>query len=365
VLKHPHLAKPWRSPQLIIRELIGGTVGPTIRGVMDSIRDRRPDVIVRHHISLGSRWIAEREKIPCVTCVLAPTFWFNDHDPAVHGRFQIEEAPPWLVRLRLEIGRFVLRFMYDRPLNAQRREHGFTPERDLFRREIERTDMLLGLWSPVIRPRMQGDPPHASVCGFCVFDRAPEQESRDDSLRAFLDSCGSERPLVFTLGTSVVHHHGGFYELAARVAARLGRRAVLLTGSNDYAPRELPRGVFACAYAPYTGLFERASVVVHHGGVGTTGAALRAGTPTVIVPFANDEFDNARRAKLMGCSVTLHVGQLSERALGGAIERAAGLAPTASRVGEAMREERGAATASDLIERLIHEQATSSTTTTR
>ena len=70
VLHHPHLAKPWLSPLLIIRELIGGSVGPTVEGVQASVREFKPDLIVRHHISLGSRWVAQRERIPVVTCVL-------------------------------------------------------------------------------------------------------------------------------------------------------------------------------------------------------------------------------------------------------------------------------------------------------
>ena len=46
--------------------------------------------------------------------------------------------------------------------------------------------------------------------------------------------------------------------------------------------------------------------VVHHGGVGTTSQGLLAGVPTLIVPFAFDQSDNAEHARRIGTSRTLY-----------------------------------------------------------
>lgn len=51
---------------------------------------------------------------------------------------------------------------------------------------------------------------------------------------------------------------------------------------------------------PHRWLFPRVAAVVHHGGAGTTAAALRAGVPMVVVPHANDQFAWARRAQELG-----------------------------------------------------------------
>ncbi|CAL2263606.1 unnamed protein product [Prunus armeniaca] len=40
---------------------------------------------------------------------------------------------------------------------------------------------------------------------------------------------------------------------------------------------------------PHDWLFQRCSVVVHHGGVGTTAAGLKAACPSTIVPFFGDQ----------------------------------------------------------------------------
>ena len=50
------------------------------------------------------------------------------------------------------------------------------------------------------------------------------------------------------------------------------------------------------AEASHQWLFPRCSCVVHHGGLGTTQAALRAGVPSVITPVFGDQFHNAPRS---------------------------------------------------------------------
>jgi UDP:flavonoid glycosyltransferase YjiC (YdhE family) len=44
----------------------------------------------------------------------------------------------------------------------------------------------------------------------------------------------------------------------------------------------LPEGVVAVDYAPFSELFPRAAVIVHHGGIGTTGLAMRSGRPMLV-----------------------------------------------------------------------------------
>lgn len=313
VLEDPALTKPWRSPLLIIRELIGGSVGPTIAAVNAQIAQRKVDLIVRHHISLGSRWVAQKQNIPCVTCVLAPLFMMNPNAPAVHHPSQSLNASPRIMRMRLAFNKYLLRLLYDRPLNRQRRIHGFPKERDLFRTEIQSCDKVLGLWSRAFRPPIDGDPANVTITGFCTFDSSPAQQADNHDLTTFLEECKQFGPglLVFTLGTSVVHHSNGFYELAATAASALKLPAVLLVGDAKYAPKTLPQSVRAFPYAPYSLLFPAATAIIHHGGIGTTAAAMAHGKPTVIIPFANDEFDNAARAQQLGVSLTLLATRLS------------------------------------------------------
>ncbi len=84
-------------------------------------------------------------------------------------------------------------------------------------------------------------------------------------------------------------------------------RAVLLTGGyEDNIPRRtVSPDILIVDRAPHQLLFPRAAAIVHQGGIGTTGQALRAGRPTLIVPHSHDQPDNAFRVTNLGVARTL------------------------------------------------------------
>jgi UDP:flavonoid glycosyltransferase YjiC (YdhE family) len=78
--------------------------------------------------------------------------------------------------------------------------------------------------------------------------------------------------------------------------------------------------VFAAEYAPYSELFSRAAAVVHSGGIGTIAQTLRAGVPSVVVPYAADQPDNAYRLARLGASRTIARRDYSARNVVSALE---------------------------------------------
>ena len=70
-------------------------------------------------------------------------------------------------------------------------------------------------------------------------------------------------------------------------------------------PARLPPRVRHCAFAPFRQLLPLCGAVVHHGGVGTTAAALEAGCPQLVLPLAWDQPDNAARVVGLGAGLTL------------------------------------------------------------
>jgi rhamnosyltransferase subunit B len=113
-------------------------------------------------------------------------------------------------------------------------------------------------------------------------------------------------PIVFTLGSSAFWAAKNFYRDSVAAAHALGQRALLLIGdAHNYPTEPLPNGMAAFEYAPYGEVLPRARIIVHHGGIGTTGQSLRAGKPMLVVPFAHDQFDNAARITRLGLGRTL------------------------------------------------------------
>ncbi len=135
----------------------------------------------------------------------------------------------------------------------------------------------------------------------------------------------------------------------------LGRRAVLLAGARDAArlakivgPGELVR-----EHAPHAMLFPRSAGVVHHGGVGTTAEALRAGRPQLVVPFFGDQPDHASRIERLGIGVALKLSRYDVRRATAALQAITqgDCATRAARFATAMSTERGVAAVADWVER--------------
>lgn len=90
-------------------------------------------------------------------------------------------------------------------------------------------------------------------------------------------------------------------ELVIDALKRSGQRGILATGWNAMVKiAHIPEGIFMLDSAPHTWLFPRMAAVAHHGGAGTTAAGLRAGVPSIIIPYSNDQFAWGRRVYELG-----------------------------------------------------------------
>ena len=124
---------------------------------------------------------------------------------------------------------------------------------------------------------------------------------------------------------------------------------------------DLPESVFAVESLPHSWLFPQMAAVVHHGGAGTTAAGLRAGVPSVLIPFMGDQPFWGRRVHDLGTGTKpIPRKQLTADKLAEAIETAVSdevMRERAASLGERIRAENGVSQAVRLIERLTEQAA--------
>jgi UDP:flavonoid glycosyltransferase YjiC (YdhE family) len=160
---------------------------------------------------------------------------------------------------------------------------------------VPAADLNLGVWPEWFRPPAADDPPNARLCGF-VFDAVDAAQPLAPDVAAFL--AAGEPPVVAGFGSAASLHGADRYRMVADACEKLGRRCLLIGSSADaVAPTETRMVVSA---APYARVFPAASIVVHHGGFGTCAEAIRAGKPSLVTPFAFDQFDSAARVQDAG-----------------------------------------------------------------
>lgn len=136
------------------------------------------------------------------------------------------------------------------------------------------------------------------------------------TLRRFVDA--GDPPVVFTPG-SFMDQGDAFFRAAVTACERLDRRAVFLTPHRRQLPARLPDRVLHLDYVPLHRILPAAAAIFHHGGIGTTAQALRAGVPQVVAPVFFDQFDNAARVEALGAGIDLRRHSPDADAIVGAI----------------------------------------------
>jgi rhamnosyltransferase subunit B len=303
--------------------------------------------------------VAEIRGVPLVNVLLQPMATFSAYAPPSTPDFRMMvQAPTGPIgrvwnRSVYGVMRGVLRHRHGRHVNAVRVARGLPRSRQALLLDTPvGTDLTLCCYSPTIAPREPDLPKIVRVTGFAIFDSdtgAPE--TLDPALKAFL--LAGPPPLVFTLGSFATFAPGDFYAVAAAIARTLGLRAVLLTGSDDQAAAG--KDIHVCRYAPHSLLFPRACAIVHHGGAGSTGQALRAGKPQLVVPHMGDQYDNGRRIELIGVGRTLSAKHFTTARAGAAITAilTKRVATKAAQIGARVLLENGADAASNEIAALV------------
>ena len=119
---------------------------------------------------------------------------------------------------------------------------------------------------------------------------------------SWLSDIPDDEPLaVITLG-SVFTGDLGFFSWAAQAAARARYTPIVVIGRNPITPEQkaelkaaLPRMTRLLNWIPFDHVLPRTKLIMHHGGMGTTHAAIIHGIPQIAVPHAADQRGNARR----------------------------------------------------------------------
>lgn len=128
------------------------------------------------------------------------------------------------------------------------------------------------------------------------FVEEPCQYTPTGELATFLKA--GEKPVYIGFGSMTsIEKHEGLAEIAVEAIVKSGKRGIICGMGK---PANLPKNIIAIDSIPHSWLFEMVSAVCHHGGAGTTAAGFKAGIPSIIVPFSNDQFAWAHRAYDLG-----------------------------------------------------------------
>jgi rhamnosyltransferase subunit B len=319
VLEDPDLWHPRRGFGVVWRAMRPGM--EAMRAFVRALPREQPCVLLVHPLAVAHADLcrAERPGMQIVAAYLAPSNLRTVYDLPVLGPLPIPRWMPLALRRWLwnMVESTAINPVVVPELNASRRAQGRAPMSSYMHEMHNAPDLSVTLFPPWLGAR-QPDWPSPLLCGdFPLYDPHPEA-SIAPALAHFMRA--GSAPIIVTHGTANLHA-AAFFASALAAAQRLGRRIVFLSAHRAQVPATLPATAFWQDYCPLAALLPDAAALVHHGGIGTTAVALRAGTPQLIVPMAYDQFDNGERVKALQAGLTLKASRASARTLAEALQR--------------------------------------------
>jgi sterol 3beta-glucosyltransferase len=210
-------------------------------------------------------------------------------------------------------------------------------------------DLLLYAFSPQVVPPPPDWPPRAHVTGYWFLPPDAGYTPPAD-LAAWI--AAGERTIYLGFGGMSVHADAEWPARLALALAEQGRRVVLAAPGAAPHPNIFPIGDIS-----HDWLFPQLAAAIHHGGAGTTATALRAGIPSICVPFGVDQHYWGGRVAALGCGpAPLPQRSLTAARLISAVAHVVAephYAATAAALGVQIRSEDGVARAVELIELLL------------
>ena len=150
---------------------------------------------------------------------------------------------------------------------------------------LNQNPILYG-FSPSVIPSPADWGSNSHVTGYWYLD-SPDDWTPPKELIAFIDA--DSPPIYVGFGSMSNRNPAEVANLIVKALELSKQRGIILSGWGGLQKADLPKSVFMVDSVPFSWLFPRVAAVVHHGGAGTTAYGLRAGIPSIVVPFFADQ----------------------------------------------------------------------------
>lgn len=156
---------------------------------------------------------------------------------------------------------------------------------------------ILCAWSPSVLPASKDWPARTHVTGYFFANNRSYQPPAE--LLAFLEN--DQRPICVSFGSMVNRQQARINQVVEEAIRQTNNRGIVLTGwSQSQRSPSSSRDLLYLEAAPHEWLLPRCKLLIHHGGAGTTAAGLRAGIPSIVIPFLGDQPFWGRRVHAIG-----------------------------------------------------------------
>jgi len=349
LIQNPALWHPRKSIRVLAKAVAEAL--PYSYAVLERLHLPGETLVAGVTLAFAARCLQEKLGCPGASIHFSPSVFRSIHDPPrLPGLPDLSRIPrPAVKALYFLADRLFTDPILGPGVNRFRRSIGLPPVRRFFDDWIHAPDLVLGMFPDWLASPQPGWPRQTRLTGFPLFDEALGTDLPAEA-EAFLAS--GPPPIVVAAGTAMAHGRD-YFETSGLAIARAGLRGLLLTRFTEQVPASLPPGIRRFDLLPFSKVLPRAAALIHHGGVGTSSQALRAGIPQIVRPLAFDQFDNAARLERLGVARVLSRRKYGAPRLAPMLRDWAMAKSTRARCGEAAAKLRGADMIKEACDRLL------------
>jgi sterol 3beta-glucosyltransferase len=340
-----------RDPVRLMREVLDLTFFPYLEAMYGAALDlcASCDIVVGGSAS----W-----------CVKAATLTRGVPYAGIHfypGVFRSRHAPPpglglpawgWLNRPTWALLDLAMDMAFRAPAARFFAAKGLPPIRHAIPDAMFSDRLNLLAASPAFWPPAPDWSPIHHLCGDFVMPAQAEPWAPSQSFRSFVEA--GPPPVLLSMGSMEQLAPGRTRDLLIGSARQAGVRAIIQSKTSDDEGRD--GDLYFLRWAPHRDLLPMCSAMVHHGGAGTTHSALRAGRPSVVLPFIFEQKLWARQLQDVGAAdECISFWKATPERVGRKIRHAIASEPLRARASELaslMAHEDGTGVATRLLEQL-------------
>ena len=336
-----------------VQNAIKEVAGPLLQNMQSACDGAEAIVTTFFGSSMYS--IAEKNNVPCIQTQYYPMD-YNDAVP-ISSAPGLKAGKAWN-KMTYKVGYLLINSLERRYLTGWRKEQGMRvrkirpkPDYTVNGHQIP----VLYAVSPLLMQRPTYWNEHIHMTGFWMENSTPNF-TPDPALEAFLSA--GEKPVYIGFGSMVSGDMGKTLSIVLEAVEASGVRAILQKGWGGSDISTHSSRVYVADYLPHDWLFEQVAAVVHHGGAGTTAAGLKAGKPTLVIPFGGDQPFWGMRVRALGLGPKpirrefLTAEKLTKALIN--LTQTKSYCVAAKELGMRLREENGTKIAADIIEEEIH-----------
>lgn len=288
-----------KSPVAQLKEMYRAAA-PHFEAIIDGMEQALDgaDCLISSYLFPMNKAIAEKRGVPFVSYAFAhntvPSRFYPPHDlPRLRG------MPNWIQlrwnRFAWKLGNVIVDTTINNTISRALKRKGLAPVKDFFSKSAE---LVLVAVSPgLMRPKIQLNP-RFQFSGYCRW-QAPVSKEAEAKLKAFR---GEQLVPVLTFGSMVYDQPDVFMKRLLAAWPR-DRKLVLQPGWSGFKVPPEATHILEVGPMSHDQLFQHASVVIHHGGAGTTASVLYAGKPHIVVPHIGDQDFFSAEVIRLGCGI--------------------------------------------------------------